>query len=127
MLPTICLLVFSPIFKEHMSIEQTNPNFITTFFSHRLDVQYETIDYLYTPTYTRIGAYFIGVVAGWYLSHYDRKMNISKVITLFTLIFKCGFLFRIMHSTIDVGRLRIYFGSFGSREFRAIRLCREFG
>lgn len=45
----------------------------------RLDVQYKLVDYLYTPTYTRIGAYFIGVYAGWFLSSKDRKLNINKV------------------------------------------------
>lgn len=45
----------------------------------RLDIQYSTIDYLYTPTYTRIGPYFVGVYAGWFLSQYERKLNISKV------------------------------------------------
>lgn len=54
----------------------------------RLDVQYETIDYLYTPTYTRVGAYFIGVFAGWYLSHYDRKMDISKVFMRRIVVFE---------------------------------------
>lgn len=44
-------------------------------------MQYKTIDYLYTPTYTRIGAYFIGVFAGWFLSRYDRKLDIEKVCT----------------------------------------------
>lgn len=53
--------------------------FFFSYFSHRLDVQYKTIDYLYTPTYTRIGAYFIGVYVGWYLSHYERKLDIQKV------------------------------------------------
>lgn len=52
-----------------------------TFLACRLDVQYKTIDYLYTPTYTRIGAYFIGVFAGWFLSRYDRKLDIEKVCT----------------------------------------------
>lgn len=50
-----------------------------SFVTHRLDVQYHFVDYLYTPTYTRIGAYFIGVYAGWFLSAKDRKLNIKKV------------------------------------------------
>lgn len=48
-------------------------------FANSLDVQYTFVDYLYTPTYTRIGAYFIGVYAGWFLSAKDRKLNIKKV------------------------------------------------
>ncbi|XP_031618020.1 nose resistant to fluoxetine protein 6-like [Contarinia nasturtii] len=47
-------------------------------YSLTLDVQYNVVDYLYTPTYTRIGAYFIGVYAGWFLSAKDRKLNIKK-------------------------------------------------
>ncbi|XP_055322373.1 nose resistant to fluoxetine protein 6-like isoform X2 [Sitodiplosis mosellana] len=47
-------------------------------YSLTLDVQYHLVDYLYTPTYTRIGAYFIGVYAGWFLSAKDRKLNIKK-------------------------------------------------
>lgn len=53
--------------------------FFFSFVTHRLDVQYHFVDYLYTPTYTRIGAYFIGVYAGWFLSAKDRKLNIKKV------------------------------------------------
>lgn len=55
--------------------------FFVLFFcySGSLDVQYNYVDLLYTPTYTRIGAYFIGVYAGWFLSAKDRKLNIQKV------------------------------------------------
>lgn len=84
--------------------EIVSPRF---FHICRLDVQYETIDYLYTPTYTRIGAYFIGVLAGWYLSHYDRKMDISKVFMLFAFMLFCfWFLWSRMHHTIVVWWLR---------------------
>lgn len=50
-----------------------------TSYSFTLDSQYKTIDQLYTPTGSRIGPYFIGVFVGWFLSHYDRNLSLSKV------------------------------------------------
>lgn len=63
----------------HSSNEHFSEGFFDYFYSFRLDVQYQFVDYLYTPTYTRIGAYFVGVYAGWFLSAKDRKLNIKKV------------------------------------------------
>lgn len=57
-----------------------------TSYSFTLDSQYKTIDQLYTPTGSRIGPYFIGVFVGWFLSHYDRNLSLSKV-SLFSIIF----------------------------------------
>lgn len=44
-----------------------------------LDVQYHTLDLLYTPFWTRIGAYIVGMLSGHYLSIQRTEMLIPKV------------------------------------------------
>lgn len=52
---------------------------------YRLDAQYNTINYLYTPSYTRIAPYFVGAYIGYFLSHYERKLNMKKVLPSFSI------------------------------------------
>lgn len=49
-------------------------------YQFSLDVEFETINILYTSLWSRICGYFCGIICGWYLSTYERKMKLSKVI-----------------------------------------------
>lgn len=44
-----------------------------------LDVEFATLDVLYTALWSRISGYFVGIICGWYLSTYERKLSLSKV------------------------------------------------
>jgi len=45
----------------------------------RLDVQYKSVDELYTKPYTRAAQYITGVWAGYYLSKVNRQWRVRKV------------------------------------------------
>ncbi|XP_037912852.1 nose resistant to fluoxetine protein 6-like isoform X5 [Hermetia illucens] len=47
-------------------------------FGFTQDSLHKTADFLYTPFWGRIGAYFTGVYAGWYLSVKNRTLNLGK-------------------------------------------------
>lgn len=48
-------------------------------YQFTLDVEYGTLNVLYTAIWSRISGYFVGIICGWYLSVYERNMNLSKV------------------------------------------------
>lgn len=45
-----------------------------------LDMEFETINVMYTALWSRICGYFVGMICGWYLSVYQRKLKLSEVI-----------------------------------------------
>lgn len=45
----------------------------------RLDVQYKSVDALYTKPYTRAAQYITGVWAGYFLSKVNRQWRVRKV------------------------------------------------
>lgn len=47
-------------------------------FSFKLDVQFNTIDTLYYPTYTRLGGYLVGVLGGYYFVNLNREKKLTK-------------------------------------------------
>lgn len=55
------------------------------FYAHmyicciRLDVQYKSVDALYTKPYTRAAQYITGVWAGYFLSKVNRQWRVRKV------------------------------------------------
>ncbi|XP_063697561.1 nose resistant to fluoxetine protein 6-like [Culicoides brevitarsis] len=51
----------------------------TENFSYLLDVQFNSIDTLYYPTYTRIGGYLVGVFSGWLFVKLDEDLKLNKV------------------------------------------------
>lgn len=48
-------------------------------FQFQLDVEFDTINIMYTALWSRICGYFCGIICGWYLSTYERKLKLSKV------------------------------------------------
>lgn len=44
-----------------------------------LDVQYHNLDLLYTPLWTRIGVFLVGMTSGHYLSIQKTKQFLPKV------------------------------------------------
>jgi hypothetical protein len=53
----------------------------------RLDVQYKSVDELYTKPYTRLAQYITGVWAGYYLSKVNRQWRVRKVSVMKELCF----------------------------------------
>lgn len=51
----------------------------TLNYQFTLDVEFETINVLYTALGSRINGYFVGMICGWYLSVYERKTSLSQV------------------------------------------------
>ncbi|GAB0098619.1 nose resistant to fluoxetine protein 6-like [Sergentomyia squamirostris] len=49
-------------------------------FDFTYDVEFSSIDLLYTPVWSRIPTYFCGVLAGWILSTFQRKLYLKKSI-----------------------------------------------
>ncbi|XP_070499419.1 nose resistant to fluoxetine protein 6-like [Chironomus tepperi] len=63
-------------------------------FAFSLDVQYKSVDELYTKPYTRAAQYITGVWAGYYLSKVNRQWRVRKMLvnlgwalSIFTLLF----------------------------------------
>ncbi|XP_059620324.1 nose resistant to fluoxetine protein 6-like [Phlebotomus argentipes] len=49
-------------------------------FDFKYDVEFNSIDFLYTPVWSRIPVYFCGVLAGWFLSTFNRKLYLKRSI-----------------------------------------------
>lgn len=48
-------------------------------YQFTLDVEFQTINVFYTALWSRISGYFVGIICGWYLSVYERKLSLSWV------------------------------------------------
>uniref|UniRef100_A0A1B0CEN1 Acyltransferase 3 domain-containing protein n=1 Tax=Lutzomyia longipalpis TaxID=7200 RepID=A0A1B0CEN1_LUTLO len=59
-------------------------------FDFMYDVEFNSIDFLYTPVWSRIPVYFCGVLAGWFLSTFNRKLYLKRsIIRGFWLLTTC--------------------------------------
>lgn len=47
-------------------------------FSFLLDVQFNTIQTMYFPTWTRLGGYIVGVASGWYYIQVNKDAKLKK-------------------------------------------------
>lgn len=50
-----------------------------THYQFTLDVFFATVDTLYTSLWVRIPVYFVGMIGGWYLSIFNRKLPMKQV------------------------------------------------
>lgn len=69
--------IFSLIFIGSTVYNGINGYLLNLQFS--LDVEFATINILYTSLWSRICGYFCGIICGWYLSVFERKMKLSRV------------------------------------------------
>lgn len=81
---------FTP-FREYINkgipLNGVNLDIVSIF--HRLDSQFKTIDVLYTPTWTRVCSYFVGVLTGWILNEFKSNKNLiigKKYVIAFWII-----------------------------------------
>ena len=77
---TVLRLLVSNSFTLHTLIHLLMYLFmLTNACCIRLDVQYKSVDELYTKPYTRAAQYITGVWAGYYLSKVNRQWRVRKV------------------------------------------------
>ncbi|XP_055708225.1 nose resistant to fluoxetine protein 6-like isoform X2 [Phlebotomus papatasi] len=108
---TLCLVIWSR--SQRLATAIFIVIFLTaTFFNSYLgyvlnfdfmyDVEFNSIDFLYTPVWSRIPVYFCGVLAGWFLSTFNRKLYLKRsIIRGFWLLTTCTLFFLVFGRMVN--------------------------